>query len=318
MKKKILCTIGEFSPQAKKILEEVGTVDCKTLTQKELADCIAPYDWLVVQLGLKADRAVMDAAPNLKVIASTTTGLDHIDTKYAEKKGISVVSLKGETDFLNSVTSTAELAFGLLLGLARSLPPAAQAVLNGEWQNTAWRGDAFQGKTLGIIGLGRLGKMMARFGEAFGMKVIYTDPVEKTDVYERMDLDTLLHRSDVVSLHVPLDEKTGKLIGEDALAKMKETALLINTSRGEIVDEQALLRALEARKIAGYATDVLTGENDFGGDCSGHPLVRYAQKHRNILITPHIGGMTREARTATDIFIATRLRQATGEGTRPA
>ncbi len=310
MSRRILCTIGTaFAPEAKTVLESLGKVDYATPTQRKLRKLIVKYDIVVTQLGLRFDGAVLEHASRLRVIATTTTGTDHIDLRAAQKRGVTVVSLKEAKDLLEEIPSTAEHAWGLLLALVRNIAPAAEAVQSGAWDGKPFAGIELKGKTLGIIGVGRLGTMMARFGKAFGMEVIGTD-IRKisTSVCKRVSLDALLKTTDVISLHVHLTPETEHMIGTKELRKMKPAAVLINTSRGNIVDERAVISALKTKKISGYATDVLAGETRFSGDCSRDPLVRYAKTHGNVLITPHIGGRTNDARRKTDKYIAEQVR----------
>lgn len=302
---KILCTIGEqFAEEGKQILEELGDVTYATPTQEELPSLVSDVDILVVQLGITFDKDVIDAAENLKVIATATTGLDHIDVEHAESKGITVLSLKGETEFLNTVTATAEHALGLMIALARKLPAAVQSVKECKWDRTTYKGHSLSGQTLGIVGLGRLGKMMQRYGEALGMNVIYTDTNEAGGVA----LEELLKTADFVSLHVPLMKETERLMNSEMIGLMKPSAYLINTSRGDIVNEDELISALESGNLAGYATDVLSGERSFSPEKANNKLIDYAKTHDNVIITPHIGGTTSEAREATDVFIAIKVK----------
>ncbi len=305
MRHRIVCTIEGIDPEVVVILRRIGKTECRPLTQAGLPTAVKKCTCLVVQLGLQVNRAVIDAAPHLQYIATATTGLDHIDTAYAQKKGITVLSLQGETAFLKTITATAELALGLLLALVRSLPHAHQSVLRGEWNRPAFLGHSLAGKTLGIVGFGRLGSMMAKYGKALGMDTIFTDPKKKGGV----PLMKLLRTADIISLHVPLTETTKHMIGRKELTQMKSSALLINTARGKIVDEAAVLAALRAKKLAGYAADVLADELSFTPMKAQSALIEYAQTHDNVLLTPHIGGTTVEARKATDVFIAEKLRQ---------
>lgn len=306
---RILCTIGkEFAPDGKDILRRLGSVDERTLTQRELEQCIEKYTIIVTQLSLRFDEGVLRRAARLRCIATATTSADHIDEAAARKHGIAVLSLKGATAFLRTIPSTAEHTWGLLLALLRHTVPAADAVRAGRWESPPFRGTELKGKTLGIIGVGRLGAMVAHYGRAFGMTVIGYD-IRRIPpaICHGVSLPTLLRQSDVVSLHTHLTEETEGMIGKKELAYMKPTTVLLNTARGKIIDELALLAALRAKNIAGYAADVLTGEVLFGNNCSRDPLVRFARTHNSVLLTPHIGGRTHEARTATDVFIAQRV-----------
>lgn len=295
----ILCTIQPFTPKAEEILKKVCTLTIGEPTPKRLAEA----DVLLVQLGIHVNKELIDSAPKLKIIATATTGLDHIDKKHAESKGITIISLKNETAFLRSITSTAELALGLMLAILRKIPSAHTHVLSGAWDREAFRGHTVSGKILGIVGLGRLGEMMQRYGESLGMKVIFTDPIKAGSIA----LETLLQQSDVVTLHAHLSEETENMINTQHLALMKPSAVLINTSRAQLVDENAIIQALQKGTLAGYATDVLADELSLNKKDVSNPLTVYAKTHDNVIITPHIGGTTVESREATDIFIAEKI-----------
>jgi D-3-phosphoglycerate dehydrogenase len=313
MKYKILNTIGEiYTSEAKKILSQLGDVDYVSMEQDQLKDRIGQYDILVIGLGLVFNREVLERANRLKVIATATTGFDHIDVEYAKLHDISIISLRGEKDFLNTITGTSELAFGLMIDLMRKTPWAFDAVRRYEWNRNAFRGRNLYGKTLGVVGIGRLGSWMARYARAFNMDVLFFDPkVEISPVAgcQKTTFDDLLTESDVVSVHVHLTRDTENMFNSAVFSKMKKGSYLVNTSRGRIVNERDLLDAVEQGQIAGYAADVLADELQFVNGFSEHPLVEYARTHDNVLIVPHIGGMTHESRERTDIFIAEKLKQ---------
>lgn len=315
MKYKILNTIGKvYTPKAKEILESFGRVDYLNLTQDELKKEIKNYDVLIVGFGLSINKEIISQGKNLKIIATVTTGLDHIDVKYTESKGIKVISLRGENEFLNTITGTAELAFGLLINLTRYISVGFESVKNYQWNREKFKGHCLYGKTLGIAGLGRLGKRMAKYSDAFGMKVIAYDPYADKEVFfcakaVKVNFNTLLKNSDIISIHMHLNEETENMFNAATFSKMKSDAYLINTARGKIVNEKDILNALENKKIAGYATDVLADELEFNKWFDNHPLVEYAKKNNNLIIVPHIGGMNYEARELTDIFIAKKVKR---------
>jgi D-3-phosphoglycerate dehydrogenase / 2-oxoglutarate reductase len=309
MSLKILSTVNNFTTEAEQILSKLGSVDNLDLNQEELVDKITNYDVLIVQLGLRVSREVIDKADKLKVIATATTGLDHIDVEYAKQKNIEILSLKEETEFLSTITSTAELAFGLMIDLMRLNHTAFESVKNYQWDREKFRGHSLYGQTLGIVGLGRLGKLMANYSNAFNMKVLAYDPHIDDGVFskyhvEKVDFDQLLTNSDAISIHVHLSSKTENLFNNELFKKMKSTAYLINTARGRLVNESDLLKALKNEEIAGYATDGLADELSFNESFSSHPMVEYSKRNNNLVIVPHTGGTTYESREATDIFIA--------------
>lgn len=314
---KILNTLGKTYPEeARKILARVGTAEYRTLNQKTFEKVIGDYDVAVTALGLLFNKTALEKARKLKVIVTATTGLDHIDLIQAKKQGITVLALRGETAFLNTITGTAELAAGLMIELLRQTPHAFDSVKRYEWNRDVFRGHNLYGQTLGVVGMGRLGRWMGRYGVAFGMQVQFFDPYVKTSPskkYKKVSFETLLKTSDCISIHVHLEKGTENMLSAREFGLMKKTAYLINTSRGKIVNEKDILAALKKKTIAGYATDVLADELSFstgGGSSFGgknHPLVEYAKKNQNLIIVPHIGGMTHESREATDIFMAKKL-----------
>lgn len=311
---KILNTLGKhFALEAKTILDSLGNVDYREITHEELLDVAGRYDVIVAGLYPMIDKAVIDKAKRLKCIALPANTLENIDTDYAKKKGIPVISLWGETKFLNTITGTAEMAAGLMIDLVRLTPWAFDSVKKYEWNREAFRGHNLYGQTLGIVGMGRLGTWMARYGKSFGMHVIFYSPYTKKSPVPgcaNVSLDELLAKSDVISLHAHLNKETEKMFNENVFRKMKRSAYLINTARGKVVDEDALLNALEEKKIAGYAADVLADEFHF--DDIGfvkHPLVEYARTHDNCIIVPHLGGMTHESRERTDLFTVQKLQK---------
>ena len=272
-------------------------------------------------LGYFWGKEKIDSAPELRVIASNTTGVPHIDTAYAERKGIKVVSLKGETEFLNDITPTAEHTWGLILGVMRRVPWAFQAVSEGRWDRRPFGGKGMLSRmSLGIVGFGRLGKIVARQALGFGMRVRYYDVLPQPvppGVEPVGSLEELVAESDVVTVHIPLDERNKGLFEDRLFGKFKDGAYFVNTSRGEIVDSSALLTHLASGKLAGAALDVLDGEFErgFAARVAEHPLVAYARTHDNLLLTPHIGGSTIDAWRATEEFtIGLVLRALAVEG----
>ncbi len=265
---------------------------------------------IVVRLKHKIDKSWMDKMPNLKIIASPTTGLNHIDVAEAEKRGIKLVTLRGHTDFLDKITSTAEETLGLILALARKIPQAHEHVKGGGWNRDQFKGYQLAGQTLGILGLGRLGKMVAKYANALGMKVIACDPNIDADTMtrhsaEKVSMDELFQKSDILSLHVMLTDDTKNLVREKDLKLMKPTAYLVNTARAEIMEKEALEKALKEKWIAGAAVDVMWDEEGSGAHLVKSDLWELAKGgQHNLIIVPHIGGATYDAMQITEEFIA--------------
>lgn len=299
-----------YNPQARAVLASIGEVVERPLSQHELPAWVPEFDVLMVRLGLAVTREVLEAGRRLRAVVTATTGVDHIDTEFAQANGVAVLSLKGETEFLETIPSTAEHTWALLLAVARRLPQAVEAVRAGSWNRDEWRGRELAGKRLSIVGLGRIGEQVARYGLAFGMRVGATDPYRTgwpAEVERFSVLDELLRRSDILSLHVPLTAETVQIIGDRELALLPAGAIVINTARGGVLQEVALVAALARDHLAGAAIDVLEGEQDPDRRRSS-PLLDYARAHPNLLITPHLGGATVEAMERTELFMARKLR----------
>ena len=297
-----------YSPEASRLLREFADVDDGPLSRSALLERIGNYDAVIVRFAHRIDREVIAAGGKLRAIACAATGTDHIDIETAQERAISIVSLAGETAFLRRIPASAEHSWGLLLALMRRIPWAAELARRGEWTRDAFRGRDLAGRTLGIVGCGRIGERVAIYGQAFGMDVQAFDPYRPKlpDGVVRADtLPALMKASDAIMVHVPLKPETVGLIGEDMLALVKPGSVLVNTARGAIVDENALLAALKSNRLSGAALDVLTDENP---DHVGNgPLIVYAQHADNLIVTPHIGGATDNSMSATEIFIAKKL-----------
>ncbi|NJL93832.1 MAG: 3-phosphoglycerate dehydrogenase [Anaerolineae bacterium] len=306
----------DYSPQALAILQSVGEVTEAPLSRAELLAALPAYDVLITRLAHQIDAEALATGLRLRAVASATTGLDHIDLHAAAAQGVTVLSLRGETAFLRGIYATAEHTWGLLLALLRRIPQAHQAVLAGAWQRDRFRGGELQGKTLGILGLGRLGEKVARYGLAFEMRVLAhdTDPLRAEPGVQRVgSLEALLGAVDVLSVHVPLNSETQHLLGAAQLAQMRPGALLVNTARGAILDEAALVAALQSGHLGGAALDVLEDEAHFPAP-GARALLDYAVQHPNLIITPHIGGATHESMARTEVFIAQKIKRFLEDG----
>ena len=303
----------DFSESARTILEGVASVDVGPVDARGLRAAFQSHDAIWIRLGHRIDAACIGSSPRCRVLAVPTTGLDHIDLEACRAASIRVLSLRGEVEFLKTIRATAELTLGLLLALNRRLPGALASVLDGAWDRDSFRGQELYGRTAGVVGLGRLGTIVASYLAALGMRVLGVDPRADypSNIAQRMpSLDALLEESDVVSLHVDYSPTTHHLLSAPQFARMKPGSVLINTARGGVVDSAALLEALEGGRLAGAALDVVEDEPIKNGD---HPLVRYARQHSNLLIVPHIGGNTYQSFERTEVFIAERLATALQE-----
>jgi D-3-phosphoglycerate dehydrogenase len=298
-----------YSVEARSILAQLGDVEEDQMSRAQLLQKLNAYDVLIVRLAHQIDSEVLEAGTALKAIVTATTGLDHIDVAEAQARGIAVLSLQGETDFLQGITATAEHTWALLLALVRRIVPASVAAQSGNWNRDQFRGHQLKGKRLGIVGLGRLGRMVAGYGQAFDMEVSAFDPFVQDwlpGVRQSPSLQDLIGWSNVLSLHVPLTTETRGLIGFTELQQMVAGAYLINTSRGQLIDEEALVQSLESGHLAGAALDVVIAERD-PEQRSTSLLLAYAAKFENLLITPHIAGATHESMARTEMFMAWKL-----------
>ena len=299
---------------------DLRVVDTPSDLSPELARDV---EVLFAPLGYQLDAALIDACPNLKVIVSNTTGHPHIDVDHARRKGIFVACLKFAPEFLRTITPTAELTWGLVIALTRNIVPAHRSALNGLWDRRLFGAPAMlSSMSLGIIGHGRLGAMVGRYAKAFGMSVRYYDPFVDPPGNGPARCDTieaLVEVSDIVSLHVPHEKDTEKMIDRHVLGRFKRNSYLINTARGELLDWAAVLEALESGHLSGAAFDVFEGEfaPGFNDRFQTHPVLEYARTHDNLLLTPHIGGSTVDAWRLTEahaIDMAIDYLAATGHG----
>ncbi|MFN8058450.1 MAG: NAD(P)-dependent oxidoreductase [Vicinamibacterales bacterium] len=259
---------------------------------------------------VRVDRSMIAAAPLLAVVSTATTGADHIDKAALAERGIPLLTLAGQRDFLRQLTPAAEHSWLLLMACARQLRAATDHVCHGGWNRTDFPGVMLKGRTLGIVGCGRIGQCMARYASAFDMTVVGYDPFVDpwpTGI-ERRELVDVVAVADFVSVHVPLSDETRGLVGREVFARMKPGCIFVNTSRGDVSDEAALLDALETGRVRAAGLDVLMGEPDV----ERHPLRLYAETHANLVITPHIGGFSPDAVDLAVAFAARRAADAVG------
>ncbi len=298
---KILITDG-ISPEGAKILLDAGhDVDQVKYTPEELLSNIAKYDCILVRSATKVTKEVIEAGKNLKVIARGGVGLDNIDVEVAKAKGLTVLNTPGA-----SAISVAELAIAHMFALSRFLHVSKMEMIAGKWPKKEYsKGIELHGKTLGVMGFGNIGKETARRALGLGMNVLaYDPPFTMMDFVIRITTrEKLLQESDFITLHIPADKKAGPAIGKKEFDMMKRGVILVNCARGGVVDETALLEALESGKVAGAALDVFINE----------PPTE-AQKalisHPRVSVSPHIGGSTVEGQERVGIEIAQRVVKA--------
>lgn len=291
-----------LAPQGIEVFKRADRIEVDVrpgLSGKELAKIIGDYDGLAVRSATKVTREILDAAKKLKVVGRAGIGVDNVDVEYATKKGVVVMNTPGG----NTIT-TAEHTISMMLALSRFIPQADAKMKAGIWAKKEFTGREVYKKTLGIIGFGRIGRVVADRAKGLHMEVIAYDPyispemIEKAGV-EPVDLDQLLARSDYITVHTPKTRETTSLIGETELAKAKDGVMIINCARGGIVDERALLAALESGKVAGAALDVFENEPP----PPDHPLV----KHPRVVCTPHLGASTGEAQVNVAVAVAEQI-----------
>jgi len=278
-------------------------VDVKhKLPPEELKKIIKEYDCLLVRSETKVTKDIIEAADNLKVIGRAGVGLDNVDLQAASKRGIIVMNTPG-----GNTMSTAEHAVSLMLSLSRNIPQADVSVKKGEWERKKFMGAEVYGKTLGIIGLGRIGTEVAKRAIAFGMKVIAYDPFLSLDKAKELgiesgELNIIFEKADYITVHSPLTEETKHIINKKAVEKMKRGVRIINCARGGIIDEAAVLEGINSGKIAGAAFDVYEKEPPL----KDNPLF----KCDKVVLTPHLGASTEEAQINVAVEIADSARDA--------
>jgi len=290
----------KLSPRAAEIFKQNGVeVDEKVgMKPEELIACIGEYDGLAIRSATKVTQEVLDAAGNLKVIGRAGIGVDNVDIPAATKRGIVVMN----TPFGNTIT-TAEHAISLMFALARQIPAADASTKASKWEKSRFMGVEVTGKTLGIIGCGNIGSIVADRAVGLKMKVIVFDPFLTEDRaadlgVERVDLDGLLARADFITLHTPLTDQTRNIINAAAIAKMKKGVRLINCARGGLVVEEDLFEALKSGKVAGAALDVFAKE-----PAKDNPLFALDQ----VVATPHLGASTSEAQENVAVQVAEQM-----------
>lgn len=276
------------------------------MSRDEVLAAIPNADALIIRSATKVDRAMLQAAPKLKLVGRAGVGVDNVDLHAATDCGVVVMNAPD-----GNTIATAELAFGLMLSLARQIPQAHASMQAGQWDRKTFMGTELRGKTLGVIGFGRVGRAIAKRAQAFEMIVIAYDPYIPEDVFgaanvAAVSLDALYARADYITLHALVNDKNKHMINAQSIAKMKPTVRIINAARGALIDEAALAEAIKAKKIAGAGLDVYGEEPPE----AGNPLVNLP----GIIHTPHLGASTLEAQDEVAVQIAQQALDALFKG----
>ncbi len=308
---KILITESNgYSKEAISIYENIGEVILGASNLKAIEKNLPSIDILVIKLNFNFGSELLEKAKNLKFIVTSTTGTNHISLPKNSK--IKIVSLQNETEFLKNITPTAEHTWALILALLRKITSSIKSVKNGEWNRDKLIGEELKGKKIGILGLGRIGQMVGKIAKAFEMEVLFFDReikvFQENQNFKSVSLERLFLESDILTIHIPSNDENIGFVDKNLLSKMKERSYLINTSRGDILDEEFLFEILSERKISGAALDVLSDEN-FGeeGWTKTNKLINSDLLGENLLITPHIGGACKESMEKTENFVAKKL-----------
>ncbi|WP_404816752.1 phosphoglycerate dehydrogenase [Streptomyces thermolineatus] len=302
MSKPVVLIAEELSPATVDALgPDFEIRHCNGADRAELLPAIADVDAILVRSATKVDAEAIAAARKLKVVARAGVGLDNVDVSAATKAGVMVVNAP-----TSNIVTAAELACGLLLSVARNIPQANAALKNGEWKRSKYTGVELAEKTLGVVGLGRIGVLVAQRMSAFGMKIVAYDPYVQPARAAQMgvkllSLDELLEVADFITVHLPKTPETLGLIGDEALRRVKPEVRIVNAARGGIVDEAALASALKEGRVAAAGLDVFSSE-----PCTDSPLFDFD----NVVVTPHLGASTGEAQEKAGIAVARSVRLA--------
>ena len=317
---KLLCTVDfSLAPEALAILEQCVEVHRIPPDREKIKAAIHDCEIFWGHVDVLLDRPVLECATRLRLIATASTGTNHIDLEFARARGIEVVSLTKEYALLETFSATAELAWMHVLAATRHFRRALREAPTSKWPAEHLVGRQLSDMTLGVIGVGRLGRKVCTYGRAFCRRVMACDPRPfQQEGVERVDFETLIATADVISIHIHLNAENRGLFNADVFARMKPGAVLVNTSRGDLIDEAALIAALESGRLSAFGGDVLNDE--WRPSMESSPVVRYAATHENVAITPHIGGASdfsiREARMFIARRIAAMVREKSLPGTR--
>ncbi len=310
--KTIICTtpIDHLKGLKKNLKKKGKLIYLPYIKKKELKKILEKNNKISVifcnpnRQGYILDRQILQNS-SVKLINTASTGLNHINQDDCKKLNIKILSLTKDFKLIKKLPSTSELSFGLMINLLRNIFQAFEDVKNNNWDYTPFIGQELSSLTIGIIGLGRLGNLMANYAKAFGMKVIYYDPLKKINKFKKTDLKKLIQTSDVISIHVHVNSQTKYMINKKNLKFAKKKPIIINTSRGELVNEKDIIWGLKNKIISGYGTDVI--EKEFI-DIKKSVIIKNINKY-NIIVTPHIGGMTYQGQLRAYNFAINKLRK---------
>ena len=302
--------ILKWQPRSVELLEEHFDLVRLQSPDDDTPEIIDSLDGLIPPLNYLYGKEKIDTLNGLKVMGSNCTGAPHIDVEYAKSKGIKVMYLRDEKAFLRTITSTAELTWALVMAITRRVPAVFDAVCGGRWNRYDWSSPRMMSRmVLGIVGPGRLGSMVARYGKVFEMRVRYYTPSKVPPDVEGLEraasLEELVSTCDIISLHSHLPADGKCMFDAAMLAKFKAGSYLVNTARGPLIDGPALIDALERGTIAGAAIDVHPTEFDpgFRENLGRDPLILYAREHDNLILVPHIGGCTLDSWQKTEEYV---------------
>ena len=305
--------IGSLDIEAKKILRKIGSIDAySSISKNDLMLIVGKYNIIIVRStsGYHIDLDIINAATNMEIIATPGSGTDHINIEEAKRRNIDICAAPGA----NSL-SVAELTIGLVFALSRFICTGDYMVRYlRQWKKETFLGEVISGKTIGVIGFGNIGSKVGKLAAAMNMRVLANDP-NKNDNYisdfgaEKVEMNSLLEQSDIVTLHIPLNEGTFHIISEKEIEKMKASSFLLNLSRGGVVDDKAVCKALKANRLAGAALDVIEGEVPVGKEIPDNELLKCS----NIIITPHLGAWTHQAQKEAAVLMAENVEKTLKE-----
>lgn len=304
----ILSTLDLSAASAElKLIKKMSNIKFTNNSRIKTLRLIKDVHIYISSAAIKVDKEFLKYAKNLKFIFSPSTGTDHLDLEELKKRNIKLIAITKNYSLIRQFTSTSELSFGLLLSLIRNLNSAYEDVKKGNWGREKFTGNQLYKKTLGIVGYGRLGRISAKIARGFGMNIIANDIIKRKNNIKFFSLNKLLKLSDFIFIHVHLNKNTVNLINKNNIRFMKRNAILINTSRGKIINEKDLIYALKSKRIRAAGLDVIDGEWLDKRKLLKHPLIKYMKKNKNLIIVPHIGGSSVESINGARIFIMKKL-----------